>query len=1224
MQPLGQMPTTKLKLKLGGYAPRRSKLGLGREETGNATPLVETEAEASDTDGPITPTVEATRVEQTTEQISDDAVRLEPDDTLVDVFENDVNGEEDSISPMITKSTTPPYDPPTYSTFSAMSTPRSFHSGTTKRRLSNEEMEVAFDVALSKFKALDDARSRKLAEMLTQIREQRHQQPHTNDVIEDVLLQRQSGESHEQWVALLESAKAEVSAARRSRRHAAKTRKLGDSVNTSPSHADNEGGGNNKDRHCAHAMTPIVNHALAKSSLHAKSTRSSTSSSTKITLRLHPTSLPSPSSASSSFKSSPTSQMQENKLPQPASEDMMRTRSSSRRTSAAAVSTPATTSARRKKAADSNTGAPAAGEQSSSSRKPLAKTASSSSLSSSPRDAPATSQPAELSIQNTKQRPKRHPAPSWKKLGSTSPASAAREPQCLQDKSPTVAADPTFADFMATGAEHVGAATDKFDSDEPLSDVDEGIIQNGDQNRQLSAGTVAKELTGAGIKNSNNKRSAESAGLPVGHKNKNKRHSAAAALNTESRFAQTEDQITNERSIIDRHQANLKEQFATVEGRRSRHTGKGHSSLVYSENTRSRTPFAEALRSSYREEDAHDKSAARKGSRTTRMTISVNGMSADQNPFAGAGTWPPTTLSDSPPPENARKRRRGTYNDADDEIAIETSKKAKRADTRSALTGPPLTPPSPKIGLKSKSSPNKATWQGKQHPAGVRATRTANIDNTRVSLGVDNLPVGEDGYMETCLACGQDGELVVCDNCPRAFHYVCCAIPLDPRDPEIESKAFFCELCKAPPASSFEDPLFDSFDEAIEYTNPLVYALPKSVKNLFEGVYEAPGGEYRHHSDRLVSTKEKKKTATTTRAKKQTEANAGSEADEAAEEDPLATVEFCSYCGLSNYNADTMEVDNSGIRCIIPCDFEGCNEKLHAYHKFQGFIRAEQPTKDFRYAQFCNKHLGYTIELTRNPGRMTEEVIDEALDIVKVVAWHPLRVRKRAKELRVDQGNRNMRNNGIIDVELDEDAAEEFQTVYQPDGLRLKIPEKFITMDFIAKAKRTRYEETKKAEFDMKIKTECDLAVEERIRQMYPDFETALNKRVKEMKTAMQKKVDADWKLKIEQRYAQVEDEMNLVFQGELEKDQRFTDAVEDRVATEVPRRLADSYQAIDSFCRIEDQDEQAAIRALTDLRAGMVHKSKGAILPDVNEGVASEVASGVDQTPTATTFNDE
>nr|CAG8506240.1 8432_t:CDS:2 [Entrophospora candida] len=88
-----------------------------------------------------------------------------------------------------------------------------------------------------------------------------------------------------------------------------------------------------------------------------------------------------------------------------------------------------------------------------------------------------------------------------------------------------------------------------------------------------------------------------------------------------------------------------------------------------------------------------------------------------------------------------------------------------------------------------------------------------------------------------CNTCGNGGQLMCCDSCPRAFHFTCLVPPLDIDN--TPQGNWYCRVCCAeenPPSGP--QGLFQELIEKACSSNPKSFSLPESLRNTFEGEYD--------------------------------------------------------------------------------------------------------------------------------------------------------------------------------------------------------------------------------------------------------------------------------------------------------------------------------------------------------------------------------------------------
>ncbi|KAG2188122.1 hypothetical protein INT44_000873 [Umbelopsis vinacea] len=99
---------------------------------------------------------------------------------------------------------------------------------------------------------------------------------------------------------------------------------------------------------------------------------------------------------------------------------------------------------------------------------------------------------------------------------------------------------------------------------------------------------------------------------------------------------------------------------------------------------------------------------------------------------------------------------------------------------------------------------------------------------------------------DNCETCGGVGEFICCEGCPKVFHFVCVEPPMDGKDVANIKGKWFCTECRAkrhPPRINHRS-VFGTLLYKLEATNPVLFELPKDIKNLFQGVSSNEFGEY--------------------------------------------------------------------------------------------------------------------------------------------------------------------------------------------------------------------------------------------------------------------------------------------------------------------------------------------------------------------------------------------
>ncbi|RDA92368.1 hypothetical protein CP533_4409 [Ophiocordyceps camponoti-saundersi (nom. inval.)] len=96
---------------------------------------------------------------------------------------------------------------------------------------------------------------------------------------------------------------------------------------------------------------------------------------------------------------------------------------------------------------------------------------------------------------------------------------------------------------------------------------------------------------------------------------------------------------------------------------------------------------------------------------------------------------------------------------------------------------------------------------------------------------------------EYCSACGNAGDVVCCDGCPRSFHFECVDMVQSDRLPD----EWYCNEClirRFPSRVPVHRGIFASALNNLEKCIPRAFSLPVKVQNRFEGVKAGADGDY--------------------------------------------------------------------------------------------------------------------------------------------------------------------------------------------------------------------------------------------------------------------------------------------------------------------------------------------------------------------------------------------
>ncbi|UKZ80708.1 hypothetical protein TrVFT333_008471 [Trichoderma virens FT-333] len=144
----------------------------------------------------------------------------------------------------------------------------------------------------------------------------------------------------------------------------------------------------------------------------------------------------------------------------------------------------------------------------------------------------------------------------------------------------------------------------------------------------------------------------------------------------------------------------------------------------------------------------------------------------------------------------------------------------------------------PRTGLRIKLSPMKKK-------GGTAAGVPRSTGEAQSVTGSDN-----DEY---CSACGNTGDVVCCDGCPRSFHFECVDMVQSDHLPD----EWYCNEClvrRYPSRVPVYKGAFASALNALEKSIPRAFSLPKKLQNRFEGVKAGADGDYEE-----VTSKQKKR-----------------------------------------------------------------------------------------------------------------------------------------------------------------------------------------------------------------------------------------------------------------------------------------------------------------------------------------------------------------------------
>lgn len=349
-----------------------------------------------------------------------------------------------------------------------------------------------------------------------------------------------------------------------------------------------------------------------------------------------------------------------------------------------------------------------------------------------------------------------------------------------------------------------------------------------------------------------------------------------------------------------------------------------------------------------------------------------------------------------PPPPGARASSRGT-------TPTPTGRSTKRIKT-----------------ARVKMSPEKKKKTGITVP-GRTGGRKGAKSNYAEEVEVDN---NEDA----CSACGGNGKLLCCDNCPSAFHFSCIDPPLDEDNPP--EGEWLCNKCegKRDHSATKSRGLFSGLYENIEKQKLSVFSLPRELRDKYEGVRTGDKGEYQEYTQ----------AGTKTKLKSYDEARAES----LKLKDKVGKTILCYSCRQSAL----------GGRQMISCDYCSLKWHLDCLDPPRAALPVKQPSGNPRHTWMCPIHVEHELR---------------AIDLSIRAVGHPdpagklFKLRK-PKNARVIEPaiTRGLRNDGLIDI-INDPSDEEADIIYQSPAI-YRLTEKGIKLDFIDKLKKTHQEEARR------------------------------------------------------------------------------------------------------------------------------------------------------------------
>ncbi|KAK1756065.1 transcriptional regulatory protein RCO1 [Echria macrotheca] len=353
---------------------------------------------------------------------------------------------------------------------------------------------------------------------------------------------------------------------------------------------------------------------------------------------------------------------------------------------------------------------------------------------------------------------------------------------------------------------------------------------------------------------------------------------------------------------------------------------------------------------------------------------------------------------------STRSAQKRSFDDSEEQPSPTTvnfaASEAVPSTAANSRAGTPALRPAkkPRTGLRVKNSPMKkkgGTSAGIPRASGERSSPGA-------------LPK-EDENDDYCASCGGNGELICCDGCTRSFHFNCVDPPLSRDSMPVE---WFCHVCR----SSRDTGALPTHSgalalvlEKLDGRNSSAFRLPLDVRDRFEGVKTGPYGDY---EDAAAAVKPARK--------KKNDEEAVPDFFRLRDNDGNAII--CHACQQSS----------STNRAIIPCSVCGLWWHLDC---LDPPLAIPPPLRTWK----CPCHMDEL--LTKVPGTLAPA--------------HRYRKIKNASVIQ-PAFSRGYVNNGYIEVDMQESEDESGWKDVETYGRTVRLPEKGIKLDFLARARSNR------------------------------------------------------------------------------------------------------------------------------------------------------------------------
>ncbi|KAJ2565299.1 hypothetical protein GGH12_001465 [Coemansia sp. RSA 1822] len=129
----------------------------------------------------------------------------------------------------------------------------------------------------------------------------------------------------------------------------------------------------------------------------------------------------------------------------------------------------------------------------------------------------------------------------------------------------------------------------------------------------------------------------------------------------------------------------------------------------------------------------------------------------------------------------------------------------------------------------------------------VRASSQAVRTPTRAARQNGTRTLGAEAH-DVCDACGQAGQFICCERCPRVYHFLCVEPPMT-KEMVSQIDHWYCRVCshqrsKKRKSRAHAKNIFYPLISAVEYANPRTFSVPEDIRRLFDGVEADVDGTY--------------------------------------------------------------------------------------------------------------------------------------------------------------------------------------------------------------------------------------------------------------------------------------------------------------------------------------------------------------------------------------------